>query len=101
MPAGEPRAVHNAITLRNTKMRMHPPGGGHRGLATQSARYGYHRTPAQLKRDGWQVGKYRVERTWRREGPKVLQKQGPGDGGGPTMDARAAAGGISIPCMVV
>ncbi len=33
--------------------------------------------PALLKRDGWQVGKDRVERIWRREGLKVPQKQKP------------------------
>ncbi len=31
-------------------------------LATQYGRYGYRRIAALLKRDGWQVGKDRVER---------------------------------------
>ena len=40
-------------------------------LASQYGRYGYRRITALLKRDGWQVGKDRVERIWRREGLKV------------------------------
>jgi hypothetical protein len=40
-------------------------------------REGYRRITALLKRDGWQVGKDRVERIWRREGLKVPQKQKP------------------------
>jgi transposase InsO family protein len=39
--------------------------------------YGYRRITALLKRDGWQVGKDRVERIWRREGLKVPQRQRP------------------------
>jgi len=31
-------------------------------LATQYGRYGYRQIAALLKRDGWQVGKHRVER---------------------------------------
>ena len=31
-------------------------------LASQYGRYGYRRIAALLKRDGWQVGKHRVER---------------------------------------
>jgi HTH-like domain len=46
-------------------------------LASQYGRYGYRRSTALLKRDGWQVGKDRVERIWRREGLKVPQKQKP------------------------
>ena len=44
-------------------------------LAGQYGRYGYRRITALLKRAGWQVGKDRVERIWRREGLKVPQKQ--------------------------
>ena len=44
-------------------------------LATQYGRYGYRRITALLKRDGWQVGKDRVERIWRREGLKVPSRQ--------------------------
>jgi len=46
-------------------------------LASQYGRYGYRRITALLKRVGWQVGKDRVERIWRREGLKVPQKQKP------------------------
>ncbi|HEU5400133.1 MAG TPA: IS3 family transposase [Terriglobales bacterium] len=46
-------------------------------LASQYGRYGYRRITALLQRDGWQVGKDRVERIWRREGLKVPQKQKP------------------------
>jgi transposase InsO family protein len=46
-------------------------------LASQYGRYGYRRITALLQRDGWQVGKDRVERIWRREGLKVPQKQRP------------------------
>ena len=46
-------------------------------LASQYGRYGYRRITALLQRTGWQVGKDRVERIWRREGLKVPQKQKP------------------------
>ena len=46
-------------------------------FASQYGRYGYRRITALLQRDGWQVGKDRVERIWRREGLKVPQKQKP------------------------
>jgi putative transposase len=46
-------------------------------LASQYGRYGYRRITALLKQAGWKVGKYRVERIWRREGLKVPQKQKP------------------------
>jgi len=35
-------------------------------LASQYGRYGYRRIMALLQRAGWQVGKDRVERIWRR-----------------------------------
>jgi putative transposase len=44
-------------------------------LASQYGRYGYRRITALLRRAGWQVGKDRVQRIWRREGLKVPQKQ--------------------------
>jgi transposase InsO family protein len=44
-------------------------------LASQYGRYGYRRITALLQRAGWQVGKDRVERIWRREGLKVPQRQ--------------------------
>ena len=46
-------------------------------MASQYGRYGYRRITALLRRAGWQVGKDRVERIWRREGLKVPQKQKP------------------------
>jgi transposase InsO family protein len=46
-------------------------------LAGQYGRYGYRRITIKLKEAGWQVGKDRVERIWRREGLKVPQKQKP------------------------
>ena len=46
-------------------------------FASEYGRYGYRRITALLKRDGWQVGKDRVERIWRREGLKVPPKQRP------------------------
>ncbi len=44
-------------------------------LAAKYGRYGYRRITALLQRAGWQVGKDRVQRIWRREGLKVPQKQ--------------------------
>jgi len=44
-------------------------------LATQYGRYGYRRITALLQSAGWQVGKDRVQRIWRREGLKVPQRQ--------------------------
>src|SRR5215475_5508535 len=46
-------------------------------LAGQYGRYGYRRITALLQRAGWQVGKDRVQRIWRRKGLKVPQKQKP------------------------
>ena len=46
-------------------------------FASHYGRCGYRRITTLLKRDGWQVGKDRVERIWRREGLKVPQKQKP------------------------
>jgi putative transposase len=46
-------------------------------LASQYGRYGYRLITALLQRDGWQVGRDRVERIWRREGLKVPQRQKP------------------------
>ena len=44
-------------------------------LASEYGRYGYRRITALLQARGWQVGKDRVQRIWRREGLKVPQKQ--------------------------
>ena len=46
-------------------------------LASQYGRYGYRRIAALLRSAGWDVGKDRVQRIWRREGLKVPQKQRP------------------------
>jgi putative transposase len=46
-------------------------------LAAKYGRYGYRRIAALLRSAGWQVGKDRVQRIWRREGLKVPQKQKP------------------------
>jgi transposase InsO family protein len=44
-------------------------------LASEYGRYGYRRITALLRMAGWQVGKDRVQRIWRREGLKVPIKQ--------------------------
>ena len=44
-------------------------------LASEYGRYGYRRITALLRATGWEVGKDRVQRIWRREGLKVPQKQ--------------------------
>ena len=46
-------------------------------MASEYGRYGYRRITALLQADGWQVGKDRVQRIWRREGLKVPQKHRP------------------------
>ena len=42
-----------------------------------ASRYGCRRITALLRTAGWQVGKDRVQRIWRREGLKVPEKQKP------------------------
>ena len=44
-------------------------------LASRYGRYGYRRVTALLKSEGWRVNHKKVERIWRMEGLKVLQKQ--------------------------
>jgi putative transposase len=44
-------------------------------LASAYGRYGYRRVTALLRRAGWRVNAKRVERIWRREGPKVPRRQ--------------------------
>ena len=46
-------------------------------LASQYGRFGYRRITALLQQSGWQVGKDRVQRIWRREGLKVPARQKP------------------------
>ena len=49
------------------------------GLATRFGRHGYRRIIALLRRAGptptWNVNNKRVDRIWRRKGPKVLARQ--------------------------
>jgi len=44
-------------------------------LASEFGRYGYRRITALLQMAGWDVGKDRAQRIWRREGLKVPTKQ--------------------------
>ena len=46
-------------------------------LASQYGRYGYRRITVLLQRAGWNVGRDRVQRIWRREGLRVPEKQKP------------------------
>ena len=46
-------------------------------LASQYGRLGYRRITVFLQQAGWQVGKDRVQRMWRREGSKVPAQQKP------------------------
>jgi transposase InsO family protein len=46
-------------------------------LAAEYGRYGYRRITALLQASGWQVGRDRVQRIWRREGLKVPKKRRP------------------------
>ena len=76
MPTGEP-ATRHATLPADTAEDEDALTRAIIALASQYGRYGYRRITALLKRDGWQVGKDRVERIWRREGLKVPQKQKP------------------------
>lgn len=46
-------------------------------LAAEYGRYGYRRITALQQASGWQVGRDRVQRIWRREGLNVPKKQRP------------------------
>ena len=46
-------------------------------LASEYGRFGYRRITALLQQGGWNVGKDRVQRIWRREGLKVPDEQKP------------------------
>jgi transposase InsO family protein len=46
-------------------------------LASQYGRYGYRRITVLWQRAGWDVGRDRVQRIWRREGLRVPEKQKP------------------------
>ena len=50
-------------------------GRGHDRAAPRYGRYGYRRVAALLRDASWQANDKRVERLWRREGPKVPGKQ--------------------------
>jgi putative transposase len=60
----------------NTTLRADPESGRRCAdraiiaLASEYGRYGYRRITALLRTAGWQVGKDRVQRIWRREGLK-------------------------------
>ena len=72
---GQPRSTH-----RYCPMRRDDEGALTEAiidLASQYGRYGYRRVAALLQEAGWQVGKDRVSRIWRREGLKVPQKHKP------------------------
>ncbi|KQO77864.1 transposase [Methylobacterium sp. Leaf88] len=45
-------------------------------LASEYGRYGHRRVTALLQAAGWQVGKDRVQRIWRREGLKSRKSIG-------------------------
>lgn len=72
---GQPRSTHRYCPIRRddedalTEAII--------GLASCYGRYGYRRVAALLQEAGWQVGKDRVSRIWRREGLKVPQKHKP------------------------
>src|SRR5256885_8292756 len=65
-------------TQRYRPMQRNDEDGLTRAIVTVAAkygRYGYRRITALLRSAGWQVGKDRVQRIWRREGLKVPAKQ--------------------------
>jgi transposase InsO family protein len=80
----ERRACHLAKQPRGTQ-RYHPTQRDDEDaltraiitLASRYGRFGYRRITIELHKAGWQVGKDRVERIWRREGLKVPKKQKP------------------------
>jgi hypothetical protein len=62
-------------------------------LAAAYGRYGTPRIGALLQREGWRVNHKRVERIWRREGPKVPRRHSPIAGDcGSSMGAASACG---------
>ncbi len=68
-------AGHNAMCVRIQRIDEDALTRAIIALATKYGRYGYRRITALLRGAGWQVGKDRVQRIWRREGLKVPQKQ--------------------------
>ncbi len=45
-----------------------------RAIAQRKTRWGYRRAHRQLRQDGWQINRKRVQRLWRQEGLRVPQK---------------------------
>ena len=72
---GQPRSTHRYCPIRRDDEDVLT--GAIIDLASRYGRYGYRRVVALLQEAGWQVGKDRVQRIWRREGLKVPQKQKP------------------------
>ena len=70
-------------------------------LADRYGRYGYRRITIKLREGGWNVGKDRVERIWRRAGLKVPQKQKPRGRCGSMMARASATPGASESRLVV
>jgi putative transposase len=68
-------------------------------LASQYGRYGYRRITALLKRTGWQVGKDRVERIWRREGENSTETEATRAVVAQRRVVRAAAPRARQPCL--
>jgi transposase InsO family protein len=72
---GQPRAVQRYVpTVRADEDALTQAIVA---LASEYGRYGYRRITALLQSGGWQVGRDRVQRIWRREGLKVPKKQRP------------------------
>jgi hypothetical protein len=70
-------------------------------LASQYGRYGYRRITALLKREGWQVGKDRVERLTSRGAESSAEAEATRTAVVQRWIVRAAAAGARQPCVVV
>ncbi len=71
--AGQHRSTHRrepaAPTAKDGDLR-----GQMREIARRKPRWGYRRAHAQLRADGWEINRKRVQRLWREEGLRVPQK---------------------------
>ena len=67
------RRACRALGQHRSTQRKVPQG---QELADKYGRYGYRMVTGFLNNAGWHVNHKRVERIWRREGPKVPQRQG-------------------------
>lgn len=76
MPVGEPATRHATLST-DTARRRRFAHRCHRGVRQPVWTLRLSPDHGLLKRDGWQVGRDRVERIWRREGLKVPQNQKP------------------------